>query len=89
MKMIKKNHHLHVTGGFFSSAFKLLVLAKTPGVFQELLFEVLERQKEFVLAYLDDILAFLDAVENHLKLIQKLRGSLRKHYLELMPAKCE
>jgi len=64
-------------------------LANAPGIFQELMSVVLEGQEEYALAYLDDILIFSDTVEDHIKHIQEVLGSLRGHNLKLKPAKCE
>lgn len=64
-------------------------LANAPGIFQELMSVVLQGQEDFALAYLDDILIFSNTVEDHIKHIDRVLSSLRKHNLKLKPAKCE
>ena len=64
-------------------------LANVPCIFQELMSIVLRGQEDFALAYLDDILIFSNTVEDHLKHIDTVLSSLRRHNLKLKPAKCE
>ena len=49
---------------------------------------VLLGQEDFALAYLD-ILIFSDTMNDHLKHIDNVLSSLRKHNLKLKPSKCE
>lgn len=64
-------------------------LANAPGVFQELMSVVLQGQEEFAVPYLDDILIFSKTKEEHVRHIEKVLGSLRRHNLRLKAAKCE
>ena len=64
-------------------------LTNAPGVFQELMSIVLQGQEDFTLAYLDGILIFSNNIEEHLKHIDKVLCSLRKHNLKLKPSKWE
>ena len=50
---------------------------------------VLPSQEDFALANLDDILIFSNNVEGHLKRIDRVLCSLRKHKLKLKPSKRE
>ena len=63
-------------------------LANAPGIFQ-LMSIVFRGQEDFALAYLDDILIFSNTVEDHVKHIDTVLSSLRRHNLKLKPAKCE
>ena len=64
-------------------------LANAPGIFQELMSIVLQGQEKYALAYLDDVLVFSETRDEHLKHLQRVFDSLRKHNLKLKPSKCE
>ena len=63
-------------------------LSNAPAVFQELMSVVLQGLGEFAIAYLDDILVFSPALEDHLKHLDVIFGRLRKHDLRLKLKKC-
>jgi hypothetical protein len=62
-------------------------LSNTPVVFQELMNIFLQGQKDFSLAYLDDILILSETAKGHLEHIQQVFDHLRQHSLK-MKLKC-
>ena len=88
MIRIRKKPHLFPIGGFFILTLCHLGSQMRP-VFSKLMSIVLQGQEDYALAYLDDILVFSDTAENHLKHIQKVFDSLKRHNLKLKPSKCE
>lgn len=68
-------------------------LTNAPAVFQRLMQKVLEglnpeHGKQFVVAYLDDILVFSDTLQDHLVHLRKVIDRLKSANLKLKPAKC-
>ena len=68
-------------------------LTNAPAVFQRLMQKVLnglnpEGGKQFVVAYLDDILIFSETLQDHLTHLQKVINRLKSANLKLKPAKC-
>ena len=69
-------------------------LTNAPAVFQRLMQRVLtglnpEDGKEFVSAYIDDILVFSASLQDHLAHLTKVIDRLREVNLKLKPAKCK
>jgi hypothetical protein len=60
-----------------------------PGLFSELVTEVLQGLDEFSAAYIDDILVFSETYEEHLKHIEQVFQRLRQHKLKLKLIKCD
>ena len=60
-----------------------------PGLFSELVTEVLQGLEEFSAAYIDDILVFSETYEEHLKHIEQVFQRLRQHKLKLQLSKCD
>ncbi len=50
---------------------------------------VLQGREDYGLAYLEDIFVFSDTLNNHLKHIQKVLTSSRRHKLKSKTGKCE
>ena len=68
-------------------------LTNAPAVFQRLMQKVLnglnpESGKQFVVAYLDDILIFSETLQDHLTHLQKVINRLKTANLKLKPTKC-
>jgi hypothetical protein len=69
-------------------------LANAPAVFQRLMQKVLagvnpEDCRDFVMAYLNDILVFSSTLEEHLCHLRKVVNRLKSVNLNLKPAKCQ
>ena len=69
-------------------------LTNAPAVFQRLMHKVLsglnpEDGKDFVTAYLDDILIFSNSLSEHLYHLRKVIDSLKSVNLKLQPSKCK
>ena len=68
-------------------------LTNAPAVFQRLMQNVLsglnpESGRQFVAAYLDDILVFYTTLQDHLIHLRKVIDRLKSVHLKLKPAKC-
>ena len=63
-------------------------LMNAPGVFSQLISQVLEGCEQFSTAYIDDILCFSETLEDHMKHLQIIFDRLRKHGLKLKLKKC-
>ena len=74
--------------------YEFLVMPNAPAVFQRLMQKVLARLnpedgREFVTAYLDDILVFSSTLEEHLCHLRKVVNRLKSVNLKLKPVKCQ
>lgn len=63
-------------------------LMNAPGVFIQLISQVLQGCEQFSTAYIDDILCFSETIEDHMKHLQIIFNRLRKHGLKLKLKKC-
>ncbi len=63
-------------------------LMNAPGVFSQLISQVLEGCESFTTGYIDDILCFSDSLEDHLKHLKIVFQRLRQHGLKLKLRKC-
>lgn len=65
--------------GRFQFRVMLFDLANASGIFQQLMFIVLNGIEDFAMAYLDDILVFSETSEQHFDPFRQVLGRLRKH----------
>ena len=63
-------------------------LMNGPGVFSQLISQVLQGCEEFAVGYIDDILCFSESLEDHLKHLTIIFQKLREHGLKLKLRKC-
>ena len=63
-------------------------LTNAPGVFTQLISQVLEGFEDFSTGYIDDILCFSESLEDHIKHLGMIFDRLRKHGLKLKLKKC-
>ena len=66
-------------------------LIDVPAVFQRLMEHVLEgvdSRKQFVSVYLDDVLIYSKAIEEHLMHLSQVLSAIKKVGLKLNPKKC-
>lgn len=63
-------------------------LQNAPGVFTQLISQVLEGYEEFSTSYIDDILCFSETLEAHLEHLKIIFQRLREHGLKLKLKKC-
>ena len=64
-------------------------LAQVPAYFQQLISMVLQDCRDFVMAYLDDIIIFSRTLEEHLKHIEIIFQKLKAAGLKLKESKCD
>ena len=64
-------------------------LAQVPAYFQQLISMVLQNFRDFVMAYLDDIIIFSRTPEEHLKHIEIIFQKLKAAGLKLKESKCD
>ena len=64
-------------------------LAQAPAYFQQLISMVLQDCRDFVMAYLDDIIIFSRTLEEHLKHIEIIFQKLKVAGLKLKESKCD
>ena len=64
-------------------------LVQAPAYFQQLISIVLQDCSDFMMAYLDDIIIFIQNKENHLKHIEIIFKKLKKADLKLKESKCD
>ena len=67
----------------------LFGLAQVPAYFQQLISMVLQDCRDFVMAYLDDIIIFSRTLEEHLKHIEIIFQKLKAAGLKLKESKCD
>ena len=63
-------------------------LKNAPGVFTQLITQVLEGYEDFATSYIDDILCFSESLEDHIKHLEMIFQRLRQHSLKLKLKKC-
>ena len=77
-------------GGLYRFLTMPFGLCNAPATFQRLMERVLRGlQWEVAVLYIDDIIAFADSVESHLKRLGAVLDRLRQAGLKLKPEKCE
>ena len=67
----------------------LFGLAQAPAYFQQLISMVLQDCRDFVMAYLDDIIIFSRTLEEHLKHIEIIFQKLKAAGLKFKESKCD
>ena len=63
-------------------------LMNAPGLFTQLISQVLEGYESFTTGYIDDILCFSESLEDHFQHLEMVFRRLREHGLKLKPTKC-
>ena len=77
------------SGGLFEYLRMPMGLCNSPGTFQRLMEACLgDKNFEFLLIYLDDILLYSSTFEQHLDRLNFVLSRLRKHGLKINPKKC-
>ena len=64
-------------------------LCNAPATFQRLMQQVLAGLESFCSVYIDDIIVFSEAVEEHVDHLRQIFARLRRFFLKLHPAKCK
>ena len=63
-------------------------LMNAPGLFTQLILQVLEGFESFTTGYIDDILCFSETLDEHFQHLEMIFQRLRDHNLKLKPKKC-